>query len=70
MTTTQIGVIEAKYITFFAMIVAVITILVCYGLSIHQGVVVPWLPMISDCFVYPVFILNFVLLYGNTKYCF
>jgi len=45
--------INATSIIKASFYLSTITILVCYIISVAQGHVEPWLPMISDCFVYP-----------------
>jgi len=45
--------ITSQKITVSACLVGIVTIFSCYLVSLSEGVVPAWLPMISDCFVYP-----------------
>ena len=48
-----LGTIRLSAIFHFAAVETVAAILLCYGLAVAYGHVKPWLPMISDCAVYP-----------------
>eukprot|EP01100_Stratorugosa_tubuloviscum_P011036 TRINITY_DN484_c0_g1_i1.p1 TRINITY_DN484_c0_g1~~TRINITY_DN484_c0_g1_i1.p1 ORF type:complete len:254 (+),score=76.68 TRINITY_DN484_c0_g1_i1:153-914(+) len=45
--------LKAKYVTIAAVALSLLTIFGCYILAVLLGHVDPWIPMISDCGVYP-----------------
>jgi len=45
--------VKAKYLAYVSSILALATIFVCYILAVSQGNVPVWLPMISDCAIFP-----------------
>ncbi len=49
----ELGRLPAPYIFTFAFLETAATLLGCYLLAVACGHVQPWLPMISDCGVYP-----------------
>lgn len=42
---------QARYVTFAATLLALLTIITCYSIAVYLGHVHWWLPMISDCAV-------------------
>jgi len=45
--------VKAKYLAYASSTIALVTIFVCYFFAVAQGHVPVWLPMISDCAIYP-----------------